>query len=112
IWVNSHGSFPLLLGLVLLTALGLALDAWRRAGFRPSALAPRALSRPSAALVATALLVALAAFVNPYGLDLVRRVLDPFQPDSMTRFLDEWQPLTALPDGGPARVLLPALLLR
>ena len=110
LWANSHASFPLLPGVVLLAAAGSALDAWRSAGFRPAALAASAFSRRTALLGAAALLAILAALANPYGIALVRHVLEPTSPDSMTRFLEEWQPLTA---GGalPPRFAVPAILL-
>jgi hypothetical protein len=109
LWVNSHGSFPLLLALLLCAALGVALDAWRSAGFRLDALAASSLWRRSAVLGAGALLGALAAFANPYGLDLVRSIVEPAQPGSMTSFLEEWQPLHAR-GWLPARFLVPAIL--
>src|SRR5439155_994654 len=50
LWANSHASFPLLPGVVLLAAAGSALDAWRSAGFRPAALVASAFSRRTALL--------------------------------------------------------------
>jgi hypothetical protein len=110
LWTNSHGSFPLLFALLVITAAGVALDAWRDAGFRPGALAASVLARRSIAPLAVAGLAALLAFANPYGAALVRSVLEPAQPDSMTHFLEEWQPLLAA-GSLPPRFVLPALLL-
>jgi hypothetical protein len=104
LWVNSHGSFPVLLGLLLLVIAGLAVDAWRRAGFSRGA---SLFWRDHAILGAAALAVAAASLVNPYGPELLRSVLEPGRSDSMTRFLDEWRPLWTM-GALPPRFLVPA----
>jgi len=109
LWVNSHGSFQIVLAVLPLVAAGLFLDAWRRADFRRDALGASLFSRSSAALFATWLLLAAGTLVNPYGTDLMRSVLEPAQSGSMTETIAEWRPLYA---GGslPARFVIPATL--
>jgi hypothetical protein len=110
LWVNSHASFLLLFGLLPLLAAGVALDTWRDAGFRRGALAESVLSRATLEIAAALGVVALSSLANPYGLDLLRSVLEPAQAGSMTGFIVEWQPLYEvgwLPD----RFLVPAALL-
>jgi hypothetical protein len=93
LWVNTHGSFPLLLGLLTLVAAGLSLDPWRRAGFRRGALLASLTSKRVAALAAVWLLLAAATLVNPYGLDLLRSVLDQATSKAWHVVIQEWQPL-------------------
>jgi hypothetical protein len=107
LWVNSHGSFPIVLAVLPLVAAGLSLDAWRRTSFRRDALAASLFSRSSAALFAIWLVLAAATLLNPYGGELVRSILEPSQEGSMTRFIAEWRPPYA--SGSlPARFLMPA----
>jgi hypothetical protein len=95
LWVNSHGSFLLLVALLPLVAAGLSLDAWRRAGFRWESLLASVVSKRVAALAAVWLLVAAATLANPYGLDLIRSVLDQATSKAWHAAIQEWQPLYA-----------------
>jgi hypothetical protein len=93
--VNTHGSFLLLVALLPLVAAGLSLDAWRRAGFRWESLLASVVSKRVAALAAVWLLVAAATLANPYGLDLIRSVLDQATSKAWHAAIQEWQPLYA-----------------
>jgi hypothetical protein len=109
LWANTHGSFLLLLGLLPLVGAGLALDAWRAAGFRREAFLASVLSRESGALFAVWLLASTASLVNPYGLDLIRSTLAQSTSGVWRATIEEWQPLW---DAGslPAAFVVPASL--
>lgn len=109
LWVNSHGSFPLLPALLLAVAAGLFLDAWRRAGFRRDALFASFFSRDSAVVCGTCLFVLATALLNPYGIDLPRRVFEQSRSPLWSELIEEWRPIHA---GGslPLRFALPACL--
>jgi hypothetical protein len=109
LWVNSHGSFLVVLVMLPLVAAGLFLDAWRRAAFRYDALLATLFSRRSAALSATWLLLVAGILVNPYGMDLMRSVIEPAQTESLTGSIEEWQPLYAR-GALPASFVIPATL--
>lgn len=88
LWANVHGSFvlgPLLGGLYLAAA---AWDALRKHG--ASSLLHDAHVR---AWLAMQLLLALASCATPFGLELVRFVMEFGNDKSLTQSLTEWLPL-------------------
>jgi hypothetical protein len=109
LWVNTHGSFMLLVALLPLLAAGLSLDSWRRAGFRLDALLASLASKPLAALAAAWPLVAAATLANPYGPDLIRSVLDQATSREWHAVIEEWQPLYAR-SPLPAHFVVPTFL--
>jgi len=109
LWANTHGSFLLLLGMLPLVAAGLALDAWRAAGWRRAAWLPSLLSRESGALLGVWLLALGASLVNPYGVELIRSAVAQSTSSVWRVAIEEWRPLWA---GGslPAAFVVPASL--
>jgi hypothetical protein len=109
LWVNSHGSFLLLFGLIPLAATGLFLDSWRRSGFRREALAASLFSRDSALLGATWLLAAATLLANPYGFALIRSAAQQSTSGLWRQAIEEWEPIYA-GGGVPARFVVCASL--
>ena len=111
LWVNSHASFVLLLALLPVVAAGRSLDAWRRADYRRDAFVASVFSRSTAAITATWLLVAAVSLANPYGSDLLRRILEPSQAETFTRYIQEWRPLRLTRSLPPVFFAIPLVLI-
>lgn len=109
LWANTHGSVLLLLALLALTAAGLAVDAWRRAGCRRDAIASALFTRDTAWIAATWLCAAGAMLVNPYGPDLIGSIVDQSTSSVWGEAIEEWRPLYSL-QWIPLRFVVPLLL--
>ena len=107
VWVNVHGSFMIVLGLPPLLAAGMALDAWRRSGFRAGALLASVREVPLLALGGVWLGVGAATLLNPYGLDLIPSTIDQSTSRLWAHVIAEWKPIYRY-GSPPMRFVLPA----
>jgi len=89
LWANCHGSFPLALVVGTIFACGAALEALRA---EPGARLRASLHAARPYLLATALM-ALAALLNPYGVQLYRFVWELQNATFIRSYVYEWMPI-------------------
>jgi len=86
VWTNLHGGFLVLIGLLGLAAIGAAGEAWleKPRGGRPN-------WRPALRWAGLAAACGAASFVNPYGWELHKHVIQYLHSDWIRKVVQEFQ---------------------
>jgi hypothetical protein len=86
VWTNLHGGFLVLIGLLGLAAIGAAAEAWleKPRGGRMDCAAALRWAKVAAACGA-------ASFINPYGWELHRHVIEYLRSDWIRKVVQEFQ---------------------
>jgi hypothetical protein len=86
VWTNLHGGFLVLIGLLGLAAIGAAAEAWleKPRGGRPD-------WAPALRWAGLAAACGAASFVNPYGWELHRHVIQYLRSDWIRKVVQEFQ---------------------
>jgi hypothetical protein len=86
VWTNLHGGFLVLIGLLGLAAVGAAVEAWLQ---RPSGGPPH--WSPALRWAKLAAACAAVSFINPYGWELHRHVIEYLRSDWIRKVVQEFQ---------------------
>jgi len=86
VWTNLHGGFLVLIGLLALAAVGAAVEAWieKPRGGRPD-------WAPALRWAGVAAACGAVSFVNPYGWELHRHVIEYLRSDWIRKVVQEFQ---------------------
>lgn len=95
LWANCHGSFPVAIALPLIFAAGALADEFvlRRWHFEDSTTSPD--RRAWVPFLAVGVGMAVASLINPFGWDLIEKVLTLAESDYIRADISEWKSVFA-----------------